>query len=70
MKNHKIKNISVSPEGPKARSNKTFYQFYDFILIFVENYPKYDPADISRIRTCTGKISLLGAGNYWKENRM
>ena len=37
MKNHKIKNSFVSPEGLNAQAYKTGIDFMFFISIFVEN---------------------------------
>ena len=65
---YNIKTSFVSPDGPKARSNKTGIRFMIFILIFVENCLKYvvmhdfsvwlktgsNLADIDRLRGDTG----------------
>ena len=37
MENYKIETSSISPEGPKYRTNKTGPNFMIFILIFVEH---------------------------------
>ena len=42
MKNQKIKTSFLSPEGTKARSNKTGNNIMIFILLVVENSSLYD----------------------------
>ena len=42
MKNFKIKTSFESPDGPKARANKTNINNMIFILLFVENCVYYD----------------------------
>ena len=37
MKNHKIKTVFDSTEGPKVHANKTGIDFMIFILIFLVN---------------------------------
>ena len=45
MKNYKIKNSFVGPEGPKVRTSKTGINFMIHILISIENCLKYDDTD-------------------------